>query len=171
MRLEEPIILDTPITVCDKTLRVLVACTRYTSTLPGELARVLGGEAYFSLVNLELATQAGLRALITAHLESYLAAQRGATISRIRGLDPILYIIGRRNIQEALKANRLEDGATILFIMTSHDDKLLNQARTLIETVECNIPVKGSIELGKIVVFPLEARVYKSISSSKEATE
>jgi tRNA threonylcarbamoyladenosine modification (KEOPS) complex Cgi121 subunit len=138
---------------------------QYSEKLLDKLRNKLSEEAYYSLINIKLANQAGLRALITAHLESYLATQRGATISKIRGIDTILYILGTRNIREALKANRLEEGATIVLVVASPSTALFQELRSMINesTVECRIPVTGSIELSSVALFPIEARVYRSM--------
>lgn len=165
IRLGEPAILRTPLTIDGKNVHLFIACTRYSERLLDKLRNKLSGEAYYSLINIELASQAGLRALITAHLESYLAAKRGATISKVRGIDTILYILCTRNIREALKANKLEEGATIVLVAASPSTTLLQELRSMIsgDTVECKIPVTGSIGLSGVALFPIEARVYKSI--------
>ncbi len=165
IQLGEPATLKTPLTIDGKNIYLFITCIQYSERLFDKLRNKLSKEAYYSLINIELANQAGLRTLITAHLESYLAAQRGATISKVRGIDTILYILGTRNIREALKANRLEEGATIVLIVASHSTTLLQELRSMVseDTVECRIPVIGSIELSSVALFPIEARVYKSM--------
>ncbi len=141
------------------TIRLGALCSIYEDILAKYVTELNSFKKYYiSYIKIDIVQKYGLEAVLIAHLAAYTAYRRGLQISRIKGLDTLLLVTGKRNIRSILQSHVPQEGEKVVVIYAAESS---TPPPPPTRHATCTIRSSTPLEITEAALSPIDLRIYK----------